>query len=747
MYEHLLGGCAPTPLAHYLKALGILRLVAEQKDPQAAGRWQGEQFVLRTVLSRDELERFFLEEYRPTPIISPWNGRAGYLEGEDADTSNRTGAVLLKEFRESSSDRLLLYRALIQELDKTESINEMNVVRSKKKELDKKKKKVGKLWTDKDQEALAGLTAHEAFLKEHLFTYLRNNLGEDQMTWLDGTVALGEDKAFAPLLGSSGGVEGSMDLGVNFMENIKTLFSLKTGGFAKQSVSWLKTCFYQEASMIKASNTSGSLSPGNIGGPNATTGFSAKIGINPWDYVFMIEGALVLKPSMTRKLESAGGPSLSYPFTTDPSASGGSNVALIDEKKTRAGKSELWMPIWYVYAGFQEISTCFKEGSVTLNRRKARSGLDFARAISQLGVDRGINQFQRFIFLKRSGDNDVAVPVGRFHVTRNPQADLLTYLDRNNWLERLRRFARDKNASGRIQQLMRRLEDGIFALTQGGGRLTLQKILITLGQIQQACAKSTKARDDEKGLNPMPILGPEWAVEADDGSHEFHLACALAGLTAMRDYLLPLKESKGRLMWSAGSPLNVWGGGNLVVNLLRVLDRRLLEAHRGNKEKPLVGQFTADIAAVMAFIKGETDDGRIADLLVGLINVELPQQLPERDIVTEQPPAVFNLMKPLFTPDTILQKLNLLPPDGHLPLPREVVTLLKTGNRAQVNRAIAIAWRRLRIAGLKASSYTGKPPDFVGIDIARLAPALMIPLAMRDLARICQPFMPVQKAD
>ncbi len=29
----ILSGCAPVPLAHYLKALGVLRLVAEQADP------------------------------------------------------------------------------------------------------------------------------------------------------------------------------------------------------------------------------------------------------------------------------------------------------------------------------------------------------------------------------------------------------------------------------------------------------------------------------------------------------------------------------------------------------------------------------------------------------------------------------------------------------------------------------------------------------------------------------------------
>lgn len=78
MHQYLLTGCTPVPLAHYLKVLGILRPVAEQKDPDACGRWRGEYFELRTSLSREELQKFFLEEYRPTPVLAPWNGGSGF---------------------------------------------------------------------------------------------------------------------------------------------------------------------------------------------------------------------------------------------------------------------------------------------------------------------------------------------------------------------------------------------------------------------------------------------------------------------------------------------------------------------------------------------------------------------------------------------------------------------------------------------------------------------------------------------
>jgi len=45
LHLHHLTGCSPTPLANYLKALGILRLVAEQSDASARGWWQDEHFA------------------------------------------------------------------------------------------------------------------------------------------------------------------------------------------------------------------------------------------------------------------------------------------------------------------------------------------------------------------------------------------------------------------------------------------------------------------------------------------------------------------------------------------------------------------------------------------------------------------------------------------------------------------------------------------------------------------------------
>ena len=119
-----LDGCAPTPLASYLKALGVLRLISSganhvdgrAADPKARGWWEGERFHIRTALDRDALCRFFLDEYAPSPIIAPWNGRAGFLEGEAGTDSSRIGAKLMGEIRRSRSPRLRHMRKTVESL-------------------------------------------------------------------------------------------------------------------------------------------------------------------------------------------------------------------------------------------------------------------------------------------------------------------------------------------------------------------------------------------------------------------------------------------------------------------------------------------------------------------------------------------------------------------------------------------------------------------------------------------------------
>src|SRR6266566_6911234 len=105
----LLPGCSPAPLAHYLKALGVLRLVSEQLPscmPHPRGAWQGESFVLHSTIDRAGLEQFFLHHYRPTPILAPWNGGSGFYASDNC--------VAVRALKNSPADRFTSFKSGIQ---------------------------------------------------------------------------------------------------------------------------------------------------------------------------------------------------------------------------------------------------------------------------------------------------------------------------------------------------------------------------------------------------------------------------------------------------------------------------------------------------------------------------------------------------------------------------------------------------------------------------------------------------------
>ena len=90
-----LRGCTPEPLMAYLKALGVLRLVSEQAAGNARAWWENDTFFLHSTLDREEIIAFFLDEYRPTPIVSPWNSSSSITS--KSESKNLDDKVLALE--------------------------------------------------------------------------------------------------------------------------------------------------------------------------------------------------------------------------------------------------------------------------------------------------------------------------------------------------------------------------------------------------------------------------------------------------------------------------------------------------------------------------------------------------------------------------------------------------------------------------------------------------------------------------
>lgn len=714
-FDVALRGCAPAPLASYLKALGILRLVAEQADADARGWWQGGHFVLASTLDADGLKAFFLNRYAPTPIIAPWNGGSGFYDGD-----NRRGIEALAA---AESPRFAGYAAAIASAERVRDA-------------------LG-LQASPKNEGKAGFLAR-----------LRGALPDDALAWFDAAVVLGSDQPLYPPLLGTGGNDGRLDFTNNFMQRLVELLDPETGRPMPGSAALIGEALFGAPVPGLASAAVGQFAPGSAGGPNATAGLEGDSRVNPWDFVLMLEGAMVFAAAATRRNETADTAALSFPFTVRPTAAGSGHAALKDEGSSRA---ELWMPLWARPAGFAEVRGLLAEGRVTLGHRPVRDGLDFVRAVSSLGVDRGISRFQRFGLMMRSGKAYLATPMTQVRVQRNARADLIDQLDTDGWLGTFRRLARHSEAPARLSGTGRRLDQALFDLATPDGKTAtadaarVQAALVALGDAVHYLAHSPKAREVVRFL---PRLDQHWAQAADDASDEFRLAAAIAGLGAgpgepsgappLLAHIAPVADRGGR--WAETSQQRVvWGEGTLIDALIRVLRRRLIDAERaGAADKPLAGKPGADLAAIAAFLARDTADDRIEALVRGLALVK-GIWLPTRTFPPTAPalPAAYAALKPLFMPEAVLRAERLLGADARLPLPATLLGQLLSSDPRRVADAIGQAQARARIAGLGRSfARLGA----AGLDGRRLAAALLIPIQAGEVRRLVAIAYPAPEA-
>lgn len=773
IHEHPLPGCTPTPLASYLKALAVLRLVAEAGadeggDPDATGFWRDDVFVLRTRLTKEELRAFFLDRYRPTPLLSPWNGRAGFLEGEDEDDdegentpavgndedegeSTRIGAEMVRTFTHATLHaRFEPIKKAIEGFQRVRILDFLNVNRAKAKALEaeiKKNKKARHPVSGDDEVRLKTLKAENKRLKAQVLLQLRNEADEAWLPWFDACQSLAQVSStkehdrnkplHAPLLGK-GGVDGSMDFGVNFQKRITELFELDTGKPRPSGEAWLDHALFnlQTASLIAIKP--GQFNPGVGKFPNSGNGFLGEELGNPWNSMLSLEGAVLFATTTSRRLEFGDPGMLSAPFTVASRVSGVGSANLRDESE-KLTNGEIWMPLWSAPASFDEIRCLLTEGRAALNGRSARDGLDFARAVAQLGVDRGIHSFQRFGFLKRFGKTYLAAPLARLPVRRNEDADLIAGLETRGWLRSVQEYARSKLAPDSFRAAANQLDSALFALTQQASRTAMQTVLRRVGQIEAVVSLSKKAQEK---IPPAPQLPSTWVTKYDDRSAEFRVAAALAGLR-----LQAKKRIQGRLQiftftarhhlaavnelcsgWDKESRLAVWGPGPLTGNIAALLHRRRLEAIAlGAEGEALASQTGTTREDVSAFLDGATDDTRIGELLGGLACVDWSEVQPPRGDREAVLPPAFALLKVFFTPESFLHDLKWLPPDRSFRLPAEIPARL-AANDAQA--AVHIAWQRLCAVGVKLPGRI--PPEVAVEDSRRWLAALCIPLSFSE---------------
>lgn len=788
-----LDGCSPTPLASYLKALGVLRLLSsgansvtgEPADPHVRGWWEGERFHLRTALGREGVVEFFLRDYAPSPVIAPWNGRAGFLEGDEGDGSKREGAVLIRDIERSEADRLCVMRSVVRLLRDNRPLSKLDALRAESKRLARQAKGLTGDEKQMCMERKRRVDARVKTIKGILIPNLRSAVPREHVEYVDSCVAVAAaDRALmAPLLGA-GGLDGSRDFGVRFAAELTEVFDFQTGAPHARSRASLGMSLFRLTTKLSRAGSIGQFSPGDTG-PNASTGYTGTNPLNPWDLILAMEGTILFAGAITRQWGTRALGAASFPFTFDPVQAGAGGFSADDPHRPRG---EVWTPLWAKPAQYSELRAVFAEGRLAIAGGTARNGLDAARAVTNLGAWRGIKSFDRYSLIQPGSSLPYqATPVGRYNTPEIPRNDLAGNLEHGGWLRSARSTSKGKSAPTSARVAVARLDDALFVTTGSqAARSGIQQALVALGSFV-AWHRLTSA-DFRKKLSPPPLLSSEWLRQADDGTPEFRIAAALASLgissaysrrdtepdeeaqptgalaPPMAAHLAPLTNGandgfeartffRGRHLrtrrdWAkdGGPPTVVWGHGGLMANMIAVLERRLVEVPiRGLTDKPLAGACSARLSDVVSFLSGDFNDARCSALLAGMVWAR-PARFPSRDadgMPKTAPPFAYAALKPIFSPDSALVRAGALSGEGAMPVPPGLIGHLRgggtgTGGRA-IDAAVRTAFSRARASGL-ASPYdpilsAGRASMFntgrigVGLRPDRLAAALLIPVS------------------
>lgn len=680
MSRIVLAGCRAEPLGSYLKALGVLRLVGEQLDAGATGAWLGERFVLDSAADEEALVYFFARRYRPTPLLSPWNGGSGFGEKDKAS------AATVAAIEASTDERLLPYREALAIVRRLVASPTWSTASMNKKDM--KKEQVARC---------------------------RNELPDDAVAWIDATVVLTtEAPTFAPLFGT-GGNDGRLEFSANFMANVLASMGLDKLRKGADRGRLLRSSLLGGDSGPLPDGSSGPYDPGAGGGVNSAPAGEASAMVNPWDYVLMFEGGLLFASGAARRLGTEVGRA-TVPFCVDVSRVG--NVALGDGEDVR---SEVWAPIWRRPATSAEVARFIGEGRAEWGRRSARNGVDFARAAATLGVDRGIDAFVRHGLVKRFGLSYLAIALDRVEVGRRPQVRVTTQVD--EWLERIKRG----NTPGALDDALRRVGGAIYRAATGVEPLaaTLQDVLYELANVERVIARSNQPA--QRCRRPVErLLARQWLPLLDDGTPELRLATAMASARDRSGASLALLVRPVRLdralrglAWRDGPPIvDGFGRRPVTAVLASALVRRAVEfepVDDGSGPGELhVGFDFGRLAAlddVAALVDGRIDEGRLDRLVQGLLLLDWrnddgqgwPANAGDRHRAQISP--VFAAVGPCLA-GTTLERAGR---DGvrievRLGVERVWPALLASGGMKEVARS---ALKRLRIAGLDPA-----PRDF-----------------------------------
>lgn len=443
--EHRIAGLPPTDLMSYLVGLGLGRVLSLQAPGSTEWAWHGDTLVINSEVT--DIPSFLVDQYRPTPVLSPWNNGSGYApqDKNQRDTLNRL-------------------------LDAGDRVSEMRQADAIAREL-------------VAQQTSANWTKNRA-AKERFILELRNKWPDRALDWLDAAVILTTEGAeFPPLLGS-GGNDGRLDFSTNFHSQLLNVIP-ETGASRKKSLQWATELRdgVHNGSLVR--RAVGQFDASGAGTPRSGAFGSGRNLVNPWGFVLMLEGTLLFAAAPARRLGETYGRA-ALPFTVFGSPDGPAPASPVEDFR-----GELWAPVWSTPSRLDEVQQVFSEARATWDGSTAVRAAQMYGAVRSFGADRRIDRFIRFGLIKRNGLAYIAVPLDDVRTGAAPGIELA--------IPAMRRARTLGSVSTRaLDQAQRHFESRLTEYLRRTRPEDLLPLLEALTRWELAASKSHAAH--EKGL-------------------------------------------------------------------------------------------------------------------------------------------------------------------------------------------------------------------------------------------------------
>lgn len=614
-------GCRHDILGHYLKAIGLLRVLSlcadeANRDPDAEGWWDLEQacFCLRSPKypTKEALVEFFALHFRPTGVFAAWNKESGC----DASGTEKLGVK--PEWLTANQ----LSTQVVSAEERKKPANRYKLIGSEALELYRDTA------TASVREAMDAVVA--PFVKmnsEHPLFLAKGIAGRAHLWRTHWEYLLVYHKrrveyrrAIEAIRSHSGTAKQLLKLKEKLKaveKQIAELLPFESRNGGESSSKGKGTPFFPDA--IKAYN---------IGSGWVTENYP----FNALDYVLAVEGGFAMRGSVGRTLAANSKRFAAFPFVFDAC-----DELIDDGNEVKGTARALWFPLWNRPVTFTELSSFISDAQARLPGKDARFSAEFMRALHSQGVDAGFAGWQEFRF-KMMISRVPWVTTGNYigsafrdDATRLNRA--LHPLDESHFLDQFEIAWKGNKAAAQSPHPVRAKIN--TAMETAAKETTPRHCLDLLATIFCACrqiAISQSFRDTLPGkracfFHPLPM--EDWsALFAGFDQAEFRVARAIAsmvGLMRQQDG----KYSKTLPTFGSILPLNlgptgwylatkgdrshqaVWSGTDLCHDLAAVLGRRYMDSLTDDRPA-LISAFGAPLGDVLAFLRAELDDHLIA---------------------------------------------------------------------------------------------------------------------------------------